>query len=87
LEIHFGVNYLSHFLIIRRLMENDVFASSEDPRIVFVTSSLLKSGLLDLGFDKFGWESRRKGKGMAPVGYCDSKLMQALHCQVTKASF
>jgi len=45
-EIHFGVNHLSHFLLATSL--KDELANSGDGRVVFVSSSLMKSGKIDL---------------------------------------
>ena len=83
-EIQFHVNHLSHFLLARSLVEN--LEKSEDGRIVFVSSSLLKSGLID--FEKFDhvYQGRKSaGEGQnnshAPPPYCDTKLMNAVTCR------
>eukprot|EP00560_Eucampia_antarctica_P009775 CAMPEP_0197828796 /NCGR_PEP_ID=MMETSP1437-20131217/5320_1 /TAXON_ID=49252 ORGANISM="Eucampia antarctica, Strain CCMP1452" /NCGR_SAMPLE_ID=MMETSP1437 /ASSEMBLY_ACC=CAM_ASM_001096 /LENGTH=356 /DNA_ID=CAMNT_0043430175 /DNA_START=128 /DNA_END=1201 /DNA_ORIENTATION=+ len=91
-EIHFGVNHLSHLLLAKSL--TDSLQSSGDGRIVFVSSSLMKSGQVD--FDKFdhiyegrskkdeptllnGPEKKKKSStSFAPPAYCDTKLMNAL---------
>ncbi len=65
---------------------------SDDGRVVLVTSSLLRLGVIpsDLATSE---ESRRtlvyegrqqsgKKNSHAPTGYCDSKLANALTCQV-----
>ena len=41
-EIHFGVNYLAHFLLTKLSM--DYLEKENDSRIVIVSSSLLKKG-------------------------------------------
>lgn len=58
-EIHFGINHLSHFLIARGLM--DQLVNSGDGRIVFVSSSLLKSGQVDIDKRDFVYEGRHSG--------------------------
>ena len=42
LEIHFSVNYLGHFLIVNSLLS--ILKKSQDPRVVVVSSILLKEG-------------------------------------------
>ena len=84
LETHFSVNYLGHCLIVKklRLMLN----KSSDPRVVFVSSTLLKTGHID--FDYLGSSSdpryRCDGSNRTPPAYCDTKLMAALFIQVMK---
>jgi NAD(P)-dependent dehydrogenase (short-subunit alcohol dehydrogenase family) len=84
-ETHFGINHLSHFLICRSLTEQ--LATSGNGRIVFVSSSLSKSGKLDFESKDFIHEGRKdvsdsdtpkKKSYSAPTGYCDSKLMNAI---------
>ena len=82
-EIHFGVNHLSHFLIAKSLVPQ--LEKSPDGRVVFVSSSLMKQGKLDL--DSAIYDGRvemdddgKPKKTFAPTGYCDSKLMNALTC-------
>ena len=48
-EIHFGVNHLGHFALIQSLVPQLVQRNSMDhTRIVIVSSSLCKSGKIDL---------------------------------------
>jgi len=80
-EIHFGVNHLAHFEIARLL--KDSFAESGG-RIIFVASSLAKSGKIDFETQDFVRDGRtpnEEKKSFAPTGYCDSKLMNALTCR------
>ena len=83
-ELHFGVNHLGHFALIRLLvphMEN----SGTDSRILIVGSTLCKMGKLDLQTRDFIYDGRVPEEGekpsFAPTGYCDSKLMNALTCR------
>jgi NAD(P)-dependent dehydrogenase (short-subunit alcohol dehydrogenase family) len=93
-EVHFGVNHLAHLLLAQIL--KDHLAKSGDSRIVFIASSLLKSGKIDFGKQDFTYDGRtetaspdkcdrsdkkKKKKSFAPIGYCDSKLMNALTCR------
>lgn len=82
-EIHFGVNHLGHFLLANSLVEN--VKKSGDGRIVFVASSLLKSGKLNFEAYDHIYNAREippgEKKGFAPPGYCDSKLFNALTCK------
>jgi NAD(P)-dependent dehydrogenase (short-subunit alcohol dehydrogenase family) len=75
-EVHFGVNHLAHFLLIQELMP---LLKKSDSRVVLVSSSLSKSGVIDMNTKNFLREGRQQPeKGFAPSGYCDSKLMNAL---------
>lgn len=81
-EIHFGVNHLSHFLLSQSLL--DLLEKSDNARIVWVSSSLMKSGKID--FDQYNhiYEARKvskEQKSHAPPAYCDTKLMNALTCR------
>ena len=86
-ESHFGINHLSHFLLCRSLTEQ--LANSGDGRIVLVSSSLSKSGKIDVESKDFIYDGRKedsnstakKKKFSAPTGYCDSKLMNAVTCR------
>lgn len=93
-EIHFGVNHLGHFSLVQSLLPIMKKSKLEDRRIVFVSSSLLKSGKLDMQKRDFIHDGRsdedvvetnetkkKKRKSFAPTGYCDSKLMNALTCR------
>lgn len=90
-EIHFGVNHLAHFLLVRCLLDH-LKNQSNNSRIVFVSSSLLKSGRIDFESQDFMHDGRveredptddnkKKIRSFAPTGYCDSKLMNALTCR------
>mmetsp|Transcript_18761 Transcript_18761/g.46475 ORF Transcript_18761/g.46475 Transcript_18761/m.46475 type:complete len:359 (+) Transcript_18761:236-1312(+) len=82
-EIHFGVNHLGHYLLANSLVEN--VKKSGDGRIVFVASSLLKSGKLNFEAYDHIYSARQippgEKKGFAPPAYCDSKLFNALTCK------
>ncbi len=83
-EIHFGVNHLGHFLLIQKLIPL-LRSSGMASRVVIVSSSLLKSGVIDMKSKEFIKDGREvpigKKKGFAPTGYCDSKLMNTLTCR------
>ncbi|KAL7478156.1 hypothetical protein ACHAW6_003932 [Cyclotella cf. meneghiniana] len=80
-EIHFGVNHLGHFLLIQKLIPH-MIQSGADGRVVWVSSSLSKRGMIDMDKRDFVREGRiPKEKSFAPSGYCDSKLMNALICR------
>jgi NAD(P)-dependent dehydrogenase (short-subunit alcohol dehydrogenase family) len=77
-EIHFGVNHLAHFMLVQELLPL-LKNSGMGSRVVFVSSSLSKSGKIDMKSKDFVTEGREQPeKGFAPSGYCDSKLMNAL---------
>ncbi len=90
-EMHFGVNHLSHFLLATSLEKQ--LANSGDGRIVFVASSLMRSGKLDMAAQDFVHEGRKKvevdepgqkkkkSSFGPPPAYCDTKLMNALTCK------
>jgi len=93
-EIHFGVNHLGHFSLVQSLLPIMKESKLEDKRVVFVSSSLLKSGKIDMQKRDFIHNGRsdeevetnetkkkKKKKSFAPTGYCDSKLMNALTCR------
>ena len=77
-EVHAGVNHLAHFHLVNRLLPS--FAPAA--RIVVVSSTLLKLGQINFDIhDHFG--SGRSSEpdqapGHVPIGYSDSKLMNAL---------
>mmetsp|Transcript_17825 Transcript_17825/g.37261 ORF Transcript_17825/g.37261 Transcript_17825/m.37261 type:complete len:384 (+) Transcript_17825:79-1230(+) len=83
-EIHFGVNHLGHFLLIQEMIPL-LRSSGMASRVVIVSSSLLKSGQIDMKSKDFVKDGRAipavKKKGFAPTGYCDSKLMNMLTCR------
>lgn len=95
-EAHFGINHLSGFLLAKELKP------ILKDRIVFVSSSLMKSGKIDMDKQDFVYEGRsnnddnndtneddpkekkkkKKKSGFgAPLGYVDTKLMNALTCR------
>lgn len=77
-EVHFGVNHLAHFLLVQELLPL-LKNSGMGSRVVFVSSSLSKSGKIDMQSKDFVTEGREQPeKGFAPSGYCDSKLMNAI---------
>ena len=83
-EIHFGINHLSHLLLCKGLTEQ--LAKSGDGRIVFVSSSLSKSGKINFDTKDFVHDGRQensdaKKKSFAPTAYCDTKLMNAVTCR------
>mmetsp|Transcript_22346 Transcript_22346/g.36757 ORF Transcript_22346/g.36757 Transcript_22346/m.36757 type:complete len:353 (-) Transcript_22346:37-1095(-) len=88
-EIHFGVNHLGHFSLIQSLLPIMAKSKLKDKRVVFVSSSLLKSGKIDMEKRDFIHDGRSdeaetnetKKRSFAPTGYCDSKLMNALTCR------
>ena len=93
-EAHFGINHLGHYLLVQNLIT--VIKESQpiqNPcRFVFVSSSLMKNGKLNMENRDFIYEGRKenetnedgkkkKNKSFAPTGYCDSKLMNVLTCK------
>jgi NAD(P)-dependent dehydrogenase (short-subunit alcohol dehydrogenase family) len=83
-EIHFGVNHLSHLLIAKELVPQ--LEKSSDGRIVFVSSSLMKNGKIDMSSALYDGRVDKDQNGLPkksfmPTGYCDSKLMNALTCK------
>ena len=80
-EIHFGVNHLGHFALIQSLIPQ-MKESGMDSRIIIVSSSLAKSGKMDMQKRDFIYDGRALAaddkRGFAPLGYCDSKLMNML---------
>ena len=90
-EIHFGVNHLGHFSLIQSLLPIMAKSKLTDKRVVFVSSSLLKSGKIDMQKRDFIHDGRSeeeaeetngtKKRSFAPTGYCDSKMMNALTCR------
>ncbi|KAL3798693.1 hypothetical protein HJC23_004444 [Cyclotella cryptica] len=80
-EIHFGLNHLGHFLLIQELVPH-MIQSGTAGRVVLVSSSLSKMGVIDMDTKDFIKEGRAQPeKSFAPSGYCDSKLMNALTCR------
>jgi NAD(P)-dependent dehydrogenase (short-subunit alcohol dehydrogenase family) len=73
--------------ILPLMMSSSTTTSPSDKRIIFVSSSLLKSGKIDMQKRDFIYDGRKavdnnekkkKKNSFAPTGYCDSKLMNAL---------
>lgn len=83
-EIHFGVNHLGHFALVQSLIPQ-LEQSGMDSRIIFVGSTLCKSGVIDLQKRDFIYDGRvpeaEAKSSFAPTGYCDSKLMNMLTCR------
>jgi len=86
-EIHFGVNHLGHFALIQSLIPQLlVQRDNMDARIVIVSSTLCKSGKIDLTKRDFIYNAREKTaedktRSFAPPAYCDSKLINLLTCR------
>ena len=74
-EVHAGVNHLGHFHLTNLLLPS----LAPSARIVLVSSTLLKHGQLNFDVhDHFGNGRASLSSGHVPVGYSDSKLMNAL---------
>ncbi|XP_015171460.1 PREDICTED: retinol dehydrogenase 11-like [Polistes dominula] len=69
-EIHFGVNYLGHFLLTNLLIER--LKESAPSRVVIVTSKLLESGVVD--FSNLNGEKCLTIKTRMNPFYSNSKL-------------
>ena len=95
-EIHFGVNHMGHFVLIKCLLEH-LKGQIKGTRILIVSSVLMKPGRIDMSKRDFIYQGRtaeqtdpkfsnkaggkKKGRRGPPTGYCDSKLMNALCCR------
>lgn len=87
-EIHFGINHLGHFALIKNLHPH-LQKSDETSRFIIVSSGLMKNGKIDMEKRDFIRDGRpeevdekgKKRQSHAPTGYCDSKLMNALTCK------
>merc|ERR1719412_1670586 len=81
-EIHFGVNHLGHFLLVKLLQ--DCLQQSTECRVVVVSSGLMNAGVVDMNnIDVYNGRkanpnNKDKRISFAPTGYCDSKLMNGL---------
>ena len=80
-EIHFGVNHLGHFLLVKLL--TNALQKTKNSRIVVVSSGLMSSGVVDIdNIDVFNGRKTDplaiKRPSYAPRGYCDTKLMNGL---------
>ena len=74
-EVHAGVNHLGHFHLTNLLLPS----LAPSARIVLVSSTLSKQGQLNFDVhDHFGNGRASPSSGHVPVGYSDSKLMNAL---------
>lgn len=76
-EAHVGTNHLGHFLLTNLLLSHGL------QRIVVVSSGLMMHGVVDVDDSRQFLEGRKlkptdKVPSHAPVGYCDSKLMNGL---------
>lgn len=72
-EAHYGVNYLSHFLLTNLLL--DCLRAANGARVVSVSSSAMIFAKMTRALDDLNWQ-QRKYKGMESYG--DSKLMNAM---------
>ena len=83
LELHYSVNYLGHFLIIQKL--RPLLQKSLDPRVIAVSSILLRDGKIDV--ENLGSPSSPRNAttssraSSTPLAYSDSKMMMALIVQ------
>ena len=77
-EVHAGVNHLAHFLLVKLLLPS----FNPTARIVVVSSTLLKLGKVNFDVhDHFGngrSSEPDQASSHVPIGYSDSKLMNAL---------
>jgi len=76
LEVNVGVNHLGHFLLTNLLI-------GKIQRIVIVSSGLMMQGKVDMDDSRQFIDGRKVQDGErvpkhAPIGYCDSKLMNAI---------
>jgi retinol dehydrogenase-12 len=72
-ESHYGVNYISHFLLTNLLI--DSLRAAKGARVVCVSSSAMIFSKMTEAFEDLNWKNR-KYKGMESYG--DSKLMNAM---------
>ena len=75
-EANVGVNHLGHFLLTNLLVNNV-------KKVVLVSSGLMMSGKIDMDDSRQFIDGRKPKEGEkvpkhAPIGYCDSKLMNAV---------
>ncbi|GFH56258.1 hypothetical protein CTEN210_12734 [Chaetoceros tenuissimus] len=83
-EMHFGVNHLAHYLLATSLKPK--LEASGNGRIIFVSSSLMKSGQINFESKDFIYDGRKKDEESKsnfgpPPAYCDTKLMNAMTCR------
>lgn len=83
-EMHFGVNHLAHYLLATSLKSK--LEASGNGRILFVSSSLMKSGQINFDSKNFIHDGRKKDEESKsnfgpPPPYCDTKLMNAMTCR------
>eukprot|EP01063_Lacrimia_lanifica_P024442 TRINITY_DN32347_c0_g1_i1.p1 TRINITY_DN32347_c0_g1~~TRINITY_DN32347_c0_g1_i1.p1 ORF type:complete len:333 (+),score=79.45 TRINITY_DN32347_c0_g1_i1:94-999(+) len=76
-EVHFGVNHLGHYLLVRQM---GALLSAPESRVVVVSSGLMASGVAAIdSFDVHHGRAAAPGaRSHAPTGYVDSKLMNAM---------
>jgi len=67
-EIHFGINHLGHFRLIQSILP---IMSKEDGRIIIVSSSLLKSGKIDMQKRDFIHDGRSEEDTNEPKTTCN----------------
>ena len=75
-ELHCGVNYLGHARLVQQLLP--LLRAAPAPRLVAVTSLLMRDGELSLASLKSGGAGRPGRAGRVPAAYCDSKLQLAV---------
>ena len=80
-ELHVGVNHLSHFYMVNLLKH--LLVKTPGSRVVIVSSMLLKEGRLEI--EKIGKPITRVTKSKTPPAYADSKLMNALFARELQA--
>ena len=81
-ELHFSVHCLGHFLIFNLL--KPLLLKSSDPRVVMVSSILLKSGRIDIaniGSPDIERYKNFESDSSTPPAYADSKLIASLLVQ------
>jgi len=72
-EIHFGVNHLGHFALIKSVVDH-MAKSKEECRVVLVSSGLLRSGKIDMDKQDFVYEGRKVAAAAAEEGTSTSRI-------------